>query len=223
MTTTTATSGTSGLDAYLANQKTSTAQNTTDATADRFLKLLVTQMQNQDPLNPMDNAQVTSQMAQINTVTGIDKLNNTDKDIGTNFGQLQLLQAANIVGHSVLVDGNELNLDTNGKTGGAYELDANARNVNIEVLSSAGVVVDTISQGATTSGRHDFTWTPPEGVSKDQSFTFRVKATNGTTKVGANTLMLDQVDAVSNASTGGVNLELRNSGTVAYSKVKAVG
>ena len=42
---------------------------------DRFLKLLVAQMQNQDPLNPMDNAQVTSQMAQINTVSGIEKLN----------------------------------------------------------------------------------------------------------------------------------------------------
>ena len=45
------------------------------AAADRFLKLLVTQMQNQDPLNPMDNAQITSQMAQISTVSGIEKLN----------------------------------------------------------------------------------------------------------------------------------------------------
>ena len=60
MTTTTATSGSTALDSYLATQKSSTAASTTDATSDRFLKLLVTQMQNQDPLNPMDNAQVTS-------------------------------------------------------------------------------------------------------------------------------------------------------------------
>jgi hypothetical protein len=46
-----------------------------DATEDRFLKLLVAQMKNQDPLNPLDNAQVTTQLAQINTVKGIDKLN----------------------------------------------------------------------------------------------------------------------------------------------------
>ncbi|MBL8324319.1 MAG: flagellar hook assembly protein FlgD, partial [Rubrivivax sp.] len=45
--------------------------------AERFLKLLVTQMQNQDPLNPLDNAQITSQMAQINTVSGVEKLNDT--------------------------------------------------------------------------------------------------------------------------------------------------
>ena len=62
MTTTTGTSGSTALDSYLANQKSSTATSTSDATSDRFLKLLVTQMQNQDPLNPMDNAQITSQM-----------------------------------------------------------------------------------------------------------------------------------------------------------------
>ena len=63
---------------------TATATTTASSTAstqlsakeqsDRFLTLLVTQMKNQDPLNPMDNAQITSQMAQISTVSGIDKL-----------------------------------------------------------------------------------------------------------------------------------------------------
>ena len=60
--------------------------------ADRFLKLLVTQMQNQDPLNPMDNAQITSQLAQINTVNGIDKLNTTVEGLNTQFVQMQALQ-----------------------------------------------------------------------------------------------------------------------------------
>ncbi|MCK7501192.1 MAG: hypothetical protein MZW92_72005 [Comamonadaceae bacterium] len=58
-------------------RRTTAAQDDEAGSADRFLKLLVAQMQNQDPLNPMDNAQVTSQMAQINTVTGIEKLNDT--------------------------------------------------------------------------------------------------------------------------------------------------
>ncbi|MDE2592704.1 MAG: flagellar hook assembly protein FlgD [Burkholderiales bacterium] len=222
--TTSATSGTSGLDAYLATQKDSSAKSTTDATADRFLKLLVTQMKNQDPLNPMDNAQVTSQMAQINTVTGIDKLNTTVQSVGTNFSQMQLLQAANVVGHKVLVDGNQLNVDsTTGTAGGAFDLDANAKSVSINVLSANGTVVDTIDKGTLAAGRQDFTWTPPSGVNANQAFTFKVKATNGSTAVTSTSLMLDQVDAVSNTSTGGVNLELRNSGTLAYSKIKAVG
>jgi flagellar basal-body rod modification protein FlgD len=67
--------------------------STTDAaaTADRFLKLLVAQMQNQDPLNPMDNAQVTSQMAQINTVNGIERLNTTVQGLSGQFVQMQAL------------------------------------------------------------------------------------------------------------------------------------
>src|SRR3954465_3385974 len=78
------------------------------ATSDRFLKLLVAQMKNQDPLSPMDNAQVTSQMAQINTVTGIDKLNSTVATMTGQFAQLQALQGAALVGHDVVVPGNKL-------------------------------------------------------------------------------------------------------------------
>src|SRR5919108_212739 len=78
--------------------------------ADRFLKLLVAQMQNQDPLNPMDNAQVTSQMAQINTVSGIAKLNDTVQGLNTQFVQMQALQGASLVGRDVIVPGNKLDI-----------------------------------------------------------------------------------------------------------------
>ena len=54
-----------------------TARSATTEAQDRFLKLLTTQLKNQDPLNPMDNAQMTSQLAQISTVDGIEKLNAT--------------------------------------------------------------------------------------------------------------------------------------------------
>ena len=152
--TTSAISGTSGATG---TNKATSAQSATAAAneaSDRFLKLLVTQMQNQDPLNPMDNAQVTSQMAQINTVTGIDKLNNTVSGLGSSLAQMQMLQGASLVGHAVLLEGNNLalNADT-GKAGGGYELAANAGKVQIEILSSAGVVVDTVTQTNKSAGR----------------------------------------------------------------------
>src|SRR5882672_589140 len=86
--------------------------NTTNAAnaSDRFLKLLVAQMQNQDPLNPMDNAQVTSQMAQINTVTGIEKLNTAVDGLSSQFAQLQAMQGASLVGRDVIVPGNKLDI-----------------------------------------------------------------------------------------------------------------
>ena len=69
------------------NNKSATSNSTTDPAAaqDRFLKLLVAQLNNQDPMNPMDNAQMTSQMAQINTVTGIQQLNKTMESMAGQF------------------------------------------------------------------------------------------------------------------------------------------
>src|SRR5262245_7142294 len=104
---------------------TSAVQNTSSSTAaaasaitsangtnteDRFLKLLVAQMQNQDPMNPLDNAQVTSQMAQINTVSGIDKLNTTVAGLNSQLVQLQALQGATLVGRDVTVVGDRLSV-----------------------------------------------------------------------------------------------------------------
>jgi len=80
------------------------------ATEERFLTLLVAQMKNQDPLNPLDNAQVTSQLAQLSTVSGIDKLNATLQTLAGSFAQAQSLQAAVLIGHDVLVEGNALAL-----------------------------------------------------------------------------------------------------------------
>src|SRR5512147_97500 len=91
------------------------------ATSERFLKLLVAQMQNQDPLSPMDNAQVTSQMAQINTVSGIEKLNTTVEGLSSQFAQLQSVQGAALVGHDVVVPGNTLQI-ADGTGEGGFEL-----------------------------------------------------------------------------------------------------
>src|SRR5262245_4781590 len=87
---------------------------TADEQSDKFLKLLVTQMQNQDPLNPMDNAQLTTQMAQISTVSGIENLNKTIGTMNSMLLQSQSLEAASLIGKNVMVPGNKLTLDANG-------------------------------------------------------------------------------------------------------------
>lgn len=188
-------------------------------TEDRFLKLLVAQLQNQDPLNPMDNAQVTSQMAQIQTVSGIDKLNTTVQGLNTQFAQLQALTGAALVGHDVLIEGNRL-VAENGSGHGGFELASQADRVRIEVLDGAGRVIDTDDLGAMASGRHSFDWTPAAGVDASQAAKFRVVATLGTTAVATTAYMRDRVDAVS-VGPSGLVLELANAGPTSYDKVKA--
>ena len=185
---------------------------------DRFLKLLVAQLQNQDPLNPMDNAQVTSQMAQIQTVSGIEKLNSTVLGLNAQFAQLQTLGGAALVGRHVLIEGNRMAAE--GGTGhGGFELGSQADRVKLEVLDGAGRVIDTVELGAHASGRHSFDWTPPAGVDAAQAAKFRITSTLGTTAVASTTYTRDRVDAVS-AGADGLILELANAGPVGYDKVK---
>jgi flagellar basal-body rod modification protein FlgD len=187
---------------------------------DRFLKLLVAQMQNQDPLNPMDNAQVTSQMAQIQSVNGIEKLNRSVEGLGSQFAQMSALQGAALVGRDVIVPGNRLVTNDEDLVQGGFELNGAADSVKIEVLNAGGRVIDTIDLNAQSAGRHGFEWTPPAGVDPATGATFRVVARNGAANVGNTPLMRDRVDAVV-AGGDTLMLELRNSGSVPYDQIRA--
>jgi flagellar basal-body rod modification protein FlgD len=207
---------------------TSTASKTVSAansekndagTADRFLKLLVTQLQNQDPLNPMDNAQVTSQMAQINTVNGIEKLNVTVQGLNSQFAQMQALQGAALVGHDVTVQGNRIEVE-GGQAVGGFELANVADAVKVEVMDGSGRVVDTLLFGTETAGNHSFNWQPGKEVADGTAFTFRVTATSGANAVATTPLMRDRVMAVSSTATGLV-LQTLHAGDVPYKAVRA--
>jgi len=198
------------------------ASHNADATitSERFLKLLVAQMQNQDPLSPMDNAQVTSQMAQINTVSGIEKLNGTVQGLSTQFMQLQAVQGAALIGRDVIVAGNRMDIDPETAVGqGGFELAGPSDAVKVEILAPSGAVMQTINLGAEGAGMHSFDW--PAGTATNASgLTFRVTATRGGVAMPVTPLMRDRVDAVSTRGNS-FNLELQNSGTVAYAAVKA--
>ena len=212
---------TSTPDVIVSSTPAASSASSSTVSADTFLKLLVAQMQNQDPLNPMDNAEVTSQMAQINTVTGINTLNTTVQSLSSQFTQMQALQAASLVGQSVIVPGNMLNIDPTSATGeGGFQIATPADAVTVNILAPSGAVVQTINLGAEGAGMHSFSW--PAGTATNASgYTFRVTATSGGVAVPSTALMSDVVDAVS-TSGNTLNLELQNSGTVPYSSVVAL-
>ena len=105
------------------------------ARQDRFLKLLVAQLNSQDPMNPMDNAQMTSQIAQLNTVTGIEDLNKTVGSVLSQMSSMQALQGATMVGHDVLVPGSKLSV-ADGVATGVFDLAVPADNVTVEIRTA---------------------------------------------------------------------------------------
>jgi flagellar basal-body rod modification protein FlgD len=207
----------SSVSSTAANDLAAQASSTAGA-SDRFLKLLVAQMKNQDPLNPMDNAQVTSQMAQIQTVSGIEKLNGTVAGLTSQFAQMQALQGASLVGRDVIVPGNQLDI-REGVGQGGFELSSAADAVKVEILSPSGQVVHTMQLGAQSAGMHSFDWDAGTATN-DSGLRFRVTSTLGGSTTSATALMRDTVDAVTTSGTG-FSLELARSGSVGYADVKA--
>lgn len=187
--------------------------------ADRFLKLLVTQLQNQDPMNPMDNAQITSQMAQINTVSGIEKLNESVKSLSGQHLQAQAVQGAAMIGRQAWVEGDRL-VAAGGVARGGFELSASASSVKIEVVGPGERVLDTVDLRAQGAGRGSFQWNVPSSVDP-ATLSFRVVAKAGTAAVGATSYSIDTVSSVSTGPNG-LTVGLARLGETEFSKVKAV-
>jgi flagellar basal-body rod modification protein FlgD len=211
---------TSAVNSYAALAPAANATKTANeaGSADRFLKLLVTQMQNQDPLNPMDNAQITSQMAQISTVDGITQLNDTVKGLNTQFVQLQALAGASLVGRDITLKGNQLAVE-GGVGEGGFELATTADHVQVEILNPAGRVEKTLELGTQGAGRHAFDWQAPH-LPDGAPYRFRVLATAGGVAVANTPLMRDRVEAI-NTSGSQLTIETLHNGSVAYSDVLA--
>jgi flagellar basal-body rod modification protein FlgD len=199
------------------------AASTSEEVQNRFLKLLVTQLKNQDPLNPLDNAAVTTQMSQINTVTGIERLNETLQTLLSTYNEGQAMQAAGLIGKSVLVAGSRLVL-ADGKAGGGANLAGPADNVTLTIVDAAGKVVQNQTIGARDAGIFDFVWdgkTDAGAVAPPGTYSFTVNAVRGGEKVTAETLQVGTVSALVRGKSG-FQLELGGQGRVDFDKVQQI-
>ena len=195
--------------------------NTTSAAdqQDRFLKLLVAQMTHQDPMNPVDNAQMTSQIAQINTVTGIQQLNTTMQTMASQFSSMQLMQGGGLIGHEVLTAGNTMTL-VKGTATGTFDLPNNAADVKVQITDASGSLVATVPMGTQSAGRHDVTW-DASSYKGTGPLKFSVTAKNGSASVTPTTYSHDVVSSVG-TSNGALAISLQNGGTVSYDKIVSV-
>ena len=226
MATTSSTSSTSTnsvIQQLMKSSSSTSSSNSTDEMSDRFLTMLVTQLQNQDPLNPMDNAQITTQLAQINTVKGIDSLNTTLEKLLTAYDDTMSMQSAALIGKDVLTEGSTLNLGTSGAVGGV-KLDSAADKVTVTIKDSTGNVVATEDLGKQSAGVVDFVWDGKDGdgnAMKTGKYTFSVVASKAGEKVTASTLALGTVSALVKGQNG-FQLEMTSGDLVDFSAVQQI-
>ncbi len=203
-----------------------TAQATSQlqATQDRFLALLVAQMKNQDPLNPMDNAQVTSQMAQLSTVSGINQLNATVQALSSSMTAAQSLQATSMIGHAALVPGDQIVM-AKGAANAAVELSQPADQVTVTIKDAKGNVVRTLQLGEQkAAGIADFQWDGKDdsgATLADGAYTFSASAVLSGTKSTPTTLSYGMVNSVS-LNAGVAQLNVGNLGDVALDAIRRI-
>ncbi len=174
---------------------------------DSFMKLLVAQVENQDPTKPMTSSDMTSQMSQLNVVSGINQLNTTLSSIAGNINTNEAMQAASLIGRSVLVPGTGLQL-VNGSATMGVQLGQAADDVQVNILDSTGSVINSQNLGSMGAGLQNLTWdgTTNTGTpATNPPYTFSVTATQGGSALPDSSITPLIVATVNNvAMSGGV-------------------
>jgi len=199
------------------------SKNGTEEAKDRFLSLLVAQMKNQDPLNPLDNAQVTSQLAQLSTVQGIENMNSTLQALAASMGVNQMAQAANLIGRGVLVPGDTISPAQLSDVMG-FELARPADKVTVDILDAGGNVVRSLDLGPREDGINVLAWdglTGSGAAAPDGQYRFTINAIQGGQQVSSTALHLGLVNSVSQGSQG-VQLNLAGNESVSYADIRQI-
>jgi len=142
-----------------------------------FLKLMTTQLQNQDPFAPMDNGDFIAQMAQFSTVTGIQEINTSLQKLAEEFDQARIATASNLLGHSVLVPGNLGQPDENGELHGVLDLPESTISTKIRYLDGeTGEQLHSEELGPKPSGLIGFAWKSIPQKTLNQSKSIKIEA-----------------------------------------------
>jgi len=223
MSTTTSTQSAANVLASINTRDKSVAKVDEDMGA-RFLTLLTTQLKNQDPLSPMENAEVTSQLAQMSTVDGIERLNSMFKAFLEGQSANDSMQAAALVGRGVLVEGKHLALTEAGAIGG-FELDGAADKVVLSIKDAAGLVVKQIQIEDLDAGSQNFVWdgTANDGArAADGVYSLELSATTlDGEKVTGRTLEFGAVTSVIRGPKG-TDFQVGTLGVFKYDDIKQI-
>ncbi|MEE1921435.1 flagellar hook assembly protein FlgD [Pseudomonas sp. 148P] len=178
---------------------------------DEFLTLLTTQLQNQDPTDPLDNSEMVTQLAQISTISSIENVTTTLEGISSQISAAETLQASALVGNGVLIEGNGIQVADGSATTFGVTLASDADDVSVTIKNSSGTVVATLDVGDMSAGTQSLTWnaTLDDGsTAADGSYTFSVSASSDGSAVTATALKYALVTGVTTDSSNQVALDL---------------
>ena len=193
---------------------------------DAFMKLVLAQLQNQDPLNPAENGEFLAQLAQMESVNGLQKLQTSFNDFATSFQSNQALQASSMVGRWVLVPSQDATVWPDMGMKGSVEVPTSSEQVLVSIMDGAGQIIHQIDLGAQKGGLAEFNW---DGVGVDGepvapgSYKIEATASIAGEFEAVKTLIASPVESVTlNRGGAGMTLNVYDVGSVSLSDVQEV-
>lgn len=190
-----------------------------------FLKLMVTQLQNQDPFKPMESGDFLGQIAQFGTSSGINELNQSFQGLAGSLASNQNMQLVSLVGRSVQIPSDIVNFDGTSSVEGSFTLPVNASDVTISVYNASGEVVRDIHMGTLQPGSHSYQW---EGLNNagtgvaSGNYYVAIDATIDGQTYALENLVTAQVNSVTLGAAGASQLELQGLGSRLFADVRQV-
>lgn len=215
----------SGLGLRSVQESQAKTNKTNELSSDDFMELLLAQIQNQDPMKPMDNAEFISQIATINQSSGIKELNTSFEELSKSLVSNQALQAASLIGREVLAPTGLGVLQQGGSIRGSVELPNASAKVSVTLYDNAGQVIRRLELGSQAAGNVAFKW---DGLREDGTY-----AAPGTYLVSAEAefsgkneaveaYVANTVSGVTLGSSGGLLLDLNGVGLMDFNQVKQI-
>jgi flagellar basal-body rod modification protein FlgD len=190
-----------------------------------FLKLMVTQLNNQDPFKPMENGDFLGQIAQFGSVTGLEQLNQNFESLAASITSGQALQAGGLVGREVLVPVEAGYLVPGQAIRGRVDIEKNSPQVTARITDIGGQLIRELPLGPATPGNLDFSWDGLDelgGYAPPGIYNISIEAIDGDQTVSLQTQLFSRVESVNLSDRNGLTLNLEGLGPVAFNNVKQV-
>ncbi|MEX2365595.1 MAG: flagellar hook assembly protein FlgD [Pseudohongiellaceae bacterium] len=200
-----------------------------------FMKLMLTQMNQQDPFKPMEDGEFLSQMAQFSAVSGLKEIKESFGSLTESLKSNHALQASSMVGRKVMIPGDKAVLPESGELKGAVDLPASTSELKISVYDSTGELMQRIDKGSQSQGIVNFSWDGKRaagGTDNEEGVSQRSPAGNYTIKAemvvdgetqSVEPMVMDNVESVSIGKQGqGITLNLANGGSRSMSDVREI-
>jgi flagellar basal-body rod modification protein FlgD len=190
-----------------------------------FLRLLIAQMKNQDPLKPMDNGQFMAELAQFNSLNELQRLNSSFNNFQSAMVGTQLNQASTLVGKTVMTPSEGVNYSGSGGQNLAVELDSATPQLDVKIYNATGQLVHQQTLTGLAKGVQNIRWSGLNDQGQQQPAGAYIAVASKVEDMRSTPVQMltpSRVVSVNLSASGDMQLNLANGQQTAFSAIRQI-